>query len=186
MLDLPDAQTGQSAPRPQPLTILLHKPSGVAYDEAGELLIAEHRSPTDRAGIALARAQLKKLPCITPLETGASGLLVFTQDPAIHRKLVLEAAHNEHELMVHVAGEVSPEQLRELLHPKMHVSISTHKEGLTGLRFAVKSYRAGDIANYCARAGLAVEAMKRLRIGRMPLAGLLPSQWRGLMGYERF
>lgn len=167
-------------------TLLLHKPSGVAFDEAAALLVTGNRLASDRASITLTQEQLYKLHCITPLETGASGLVVFTQDMTVRRKLVTEAAYVEHEFMVHVTGDVTPEQLEHLLRPKAHVSISTNKDGMTGLRFALKAYRPGDIADNCARAGLEVQAMKRLRIGRMPVAKLAPEQWRGLMGYERF
>jgi 23S rRNA pseudouridine2604 synthase len=38
----------------------------------------------------------------------------------------------------------------------------------------------------CESVGLQVEAMKRLRVGRVPLSQLLPGQWRYLMPYERF
>ncbi|MEO8599167.1 MAG: RNA-binding protein, partial [bacterium] len=34
--------------------------------------------------------------------------------------------------------------------------------------------------------GLTVEALRCIRIGRMPLAGLPVGQWRYLLGYERF
>jgi 23S rRNA pseudouridine2604 synthase len=38
----------------------------------------------------------------------------------------------------------------------------------------------------CAQVGLELTALKRLRIGRVPLAGLPPGQWRYLGPNERF
>jgi len=38
----------------------------------------------------------------------------------------------------------------------------------------------------CDSVGLKIEAMKRLRVGRMPLSQLPVGQWRYLMPYERF
>ncbi|MGH6626115.1 MAG: RNA-binding protein, partial [Polaromonas sp.] len=37
-----------------------------------------------------------------------------------------------------------------------------------------------------AGAGLQVVAMKRIRVGRLPLASLPQGQWRYLLPYERF
>jgi 23S rRNA pseudouridine2604 synthase len=38
----------------------------------------------------------------------------------------------------------------------------------------------------CSALGLEILAIKRIRIGRLPLAGLPEGQWRYLMPYERF
>ena len=38
----------------------------------------------------------------------------------------------------------------------------------------------------CAAVGLALTALQRIRIGRLPLSTLQPGQWRLLMPYERF
>ena len=54
------------------------------------------------------------------------------------------------------------------------------------LRFALKGEVPGQIAFLCESVGLTVEAMKRLRVGRVPLSQLPPGQWRYLMPYERF
>jgi len=54
------------------------------------------------------------------------------------------------------------------------------------LRFALKGEVPGQIAYMCDSVGLKIEAMKRLRVGRMPLSQLPAGQWRYLMPYERF
>jgi 23S rRNA pseudouridine2604 synthase len=56
----------------------------------------------------------------------------------------------------------------------------------TGLRFAVKGGEPGRIASACERVGLAVVGMKRIRVGRVPMAGLEPGKWRFLLAHERF
>ena len=38
----------------------------------------------------------------------------------------------------------------------------------------------------CEQVGLRVVALKRIRIGRLPMAGLPPGQWRYLQPGERF
>ena len=56
----------------------------------------------------------------------------------------------------------------------------------TRLRFARKELSSRLITLLCERAGLSVVSIKRIRIGRIPMAGLAVGQWRYLMGYERF
>jgi 23S rRNA pseudouridine2604 synthase len=38
----------------------------------------------------------------------------------------------------------------------------------------------------CEQVGLHVTALKRIRLGRLPMAGLAPGQWRYLRPGERF
>jgi len=66
------------------------------------------------------------------------------------------------------------------------VSIGRQSDDQTGLRFALKGARPGQIAHLCDEAGLRILAMRRIRIGRVPLAGLEPGQWRYLSPHERF
>jgi 23S rRNA pseudouridine2604 synthase len=173
-----------------PMTILWHKPSGIpsegTTDKACEGITLASRASTDRSGIRLLQRHLKEQVCVTPLETGASGLVVFTQDFPIKRKLIQDNALNEHEIMVDVAGTVSEQQLRGLNRPPMKVAMSKQTDKITGLRFAIKGYAPGSIAAQCQHVGLEIEAMRRLRVGRIPLSGLEVGQWRFLMGYERF
>ncbi len=87
--------------------------------------------------------------------------------------------------MVDVAGAVTPGTLAHLQRDGGKVSIGRQAGDRTGLRFALKGVRPGQIAALCDGAGLQILAMKRIRIGRMPLAGLQPGQWRYLMPDER-
>ena len=173
-----------------PMTILWHKPSGIpseaTADKAIEGITLASRASIDRSGIRLLQRHLKEQVCVTPLETGASGLVVFTQDFPVKRKLVQDGALNEHEIIVDVAGEASQQQLRGLNRPPMKVAISKQTDKITGLRFAIKGYAPGSIAAQCQHVGLEIEAMRRIRVGRIPLSGLEVGQWRFLMGYERF
>jgi 23S rRNA pseudouridine2604 synthase len=123
--------------------------------------------------------------CLTPLEQGASGLIIFTQEWRIERKLHEDAAFIEHEVMVDVAGEVNAQALGQLNRPPAKVSVGRQSEARTGLRFALKGYQPGQIAHLCDRASVTIEAMKRIRIGRVPLAGLPAGQWRYLQPHER-
>ncbi|MBS7806819.1 RNA pseudouridine synthase [Variovorax sp. PCZ-1] len=182
-----------------PMTILLHKPPGYSWDDgkqsAVSLLEAANRSASDTSGLRLLKKHLKSQTCVTPLESGASGLLVFSQDFRVQRKLWDDANFVENEVIVDVQGGVSEELLQMLnrpftrrdrlvLHAK--VALSKSNEKTTGLRFATKGAEPGRIAALCEHHGLRVMGMKRIRVGRVPLADLPVGQWRFLQSHERF
>ncbi|MES2186111.1 MAG: RNA pseudouridine synthase [Pseudomonadota bacterium] len=181
------------------VTLLLHKPPGFGTEEGAgrpvqQLLVPANHLPTDRAGIRTVRRHFDQT-CLTPLEPAASGLVVFSQDWRIQRKLQEDAALIEHEVSVDVQGEVGPEALHQLNRSPIidgramlpaKVSISRQTDTLTGLRFAGKGHWPGRIAQMCDTAGLRILTMKRIRVGRIALAGLEPGQWRYLLPYERF
>jgi len=188
------------------VTLLLHKPPGfdamAAPGEAGkrvkpaqQLLLPAHHTASDSAGTRVLKRHFAKLkPCV-PLEVGASGLVVFTQDWRVLRKLTDDAAFIEHELLVEVKGEVSPEQLHRLntppaserdTQPAVKVSVNSTSEAATRLRFAFKGVHPGLIAYLCERTGLQITSMKRLRVGRVALTHLPEGQWRYLLPQERF
>ena len=173
-----------------PMTIVWHKPSGIPAEgtagKASEGITFANRASIDRSGIRLLQRHFKEQICVTPLETGASGLVVLTQDFPIKRKLIQNNLFVETEVIVDIAGKVSEQQLRGLNRPPMKVAMSKQTDTITGLRFAIKGYAAGSIAAQCQHVGLVIEAMRRIRIGRIPLAGLEVGQWRFLTGYERF
>lgn len=179
----------EAGARPEPVvpvTLLLHKPAGTAMEQAHRLLVpANHHAP-ERAGLRFLPRHVAAQRGMTPLETAASGLVVFTQEWRIERKLQEDAALLEHELIVDVAGPVGPEQLARLNQAPARVSVSQQAEGHTGLRFAVKGLQPGQIAHQCQAVGLQLLGIRRLRIGRVALAGLLAGQWRYLLPNERF
>ena len=188
-----------------PVTLLLHKPAGCeagltgAPDgntpvQAAGLLTAASHWAGDRSGIRLLKKHFSGIDFVTPLATPASGLLVFTQDWRVARKLREDAAVMEHEVIVEVSGDIKPGGLermnrvdhgftfRGVLLPPAKVSWQSEAR----LRFALKGERPGQIAFFCESVGLRVEAMKRIRIGRVPMSSLPVGEWRYLLPEERF
>ena len=171
------------------VTLLLHKPAG---HEA--LLLATHQFSGDRSGIRRLKKHLTAAEEVTSLATPASGLVVFTQDWRVARKLREDSATLEHEVVVDVSGEIKPgglERLNRVDHGFTFngVRLSAAKVSFQSearLRFALKGERPGQIAFMCGSVGLQVTAMKRLRIGRVPLSDLPVGQWRYLGAHERF
>ena len=192
-----------------PVTLLLHKPAGFEAGlglPAGQaahasrsqgatpattlLNIASHLAE-DASGIRVLQRHFKQLECFTPLPTEASGLVVYTQDKRIARKLAEDIESLEQECIVEVAGDIAPHGLQRLCHgltfnarPLPPIKVSWQSE--TRLRFALKGIRPGQIPAMCEAVGLQVQAIKRIRIGRVPLAKVPEGQWRYLQPWERF
>ena len=173
---------------PTAVTLLLHKPAGFAAD-----LQLASRAGDDRSGIK----QLKKhltAELLTPLPLPASGLVVFSDDWRVARKLRDDAATLEHEVVVDVAGSIKPGGLERLnrvdhgftFNGKLLGQAKVSWQSEARLRFALKGEQPGQIAYFCESVGLQVTGMKRLRIGRVPLRGLAAGQWRFLLPDERF
>jgi 23S rRNA pseudouridine2604 synthase len=188
------------------VTLLLHKPPGFdtmalpgeankRIKPAQQLLLPGSHATDDESGLRVLKRHFAKLTACVPLEVAASGLVVFTQDWRVLRKLTEDAAFMEHELLVEVQGEVAPDVLHRLNSPHsgdkvalpaVKVSINSTADASTRLRFAFKGAHPGLIAYLCERVGLHISSMKRLRVGRVALAHLPEGQWRYLHPHERF
>ena len=173
---------------PTAVTLLLHKPAGCEAD----LQQATH-SPDGRSGIKPLKKHLAA-ELVTPLSLPASGLVVFTDDWRVSRKLREDAATLEHEVVVEVAGSIQPgglERLNRMDHGftfngKLLPPAKVSWQSEARLRFALKGEQPGQIAYFCESVGLSVIGMKRLRLGRVALSGLAVGQWRYLLPTERF
>jgi 23S rRNA pseudouridine2604 synthase len=175
----------------EPVTILLHKPAGVASEAAMRQIAEESRCADDRSGIRLLKRHQSKPGLSAPLEATASGLLVASEDWRVIRKLTQDPLLIEHEVIADVSGNMATDGLQQLnrslvfkgkVMPPMKVSWQNE----TRLRFAVKGLLPGLIQHACTQVGLEVSALKRIRIGRISMAGLKPGQWRFLQPHERF
>ena len=173
---------------PTAVTLLLHKPAGCEAD----LQQATH-SPDGRSGIKPLKKHLAA-ELVTPLSLPASGLVVFTDDWRVSRKLREDAATLEHEVVVEVAGSIQPgglERLNRMDHGftfngKLLPPAKVSWQSEARLRFALKGEQPGQIAYFCESVGLSVMGMKSLRLGRVALSGLAVGQWRYLLPTERF
>ncbi len=178
-----------------PVTLLLNKPSGFGASEgsesAAQLLVAENQMAGSQGPSRVLNKHFSGLMLATPLETDASGLVVATQDPRIMRKLVDDASRVEQEFIVEVTGDIAVDGLSRLAQGvswqgKSLPPIKASWQNETHLRFAMKTPPPGLIAHLCREMGLTATAVRRIRIGRLPMAALPSGQWRYLMGYERF
>ncbi|MFC6841710.1 rRNA pseudouridine synthase [Xanthomonas theicola] len=182
-----DAQLGVA----EPVTLLLHKPAGLALDAALALVTPAARSAQDTAAMRVLKRHFLRLGAPLPLEAAASGLLVLSQDRRVLRRLSEDAASIEQEFVVQVRGELRPYGMRRLAHglayrqrnlPSCKVSWQNEDR----LRFALKHVQPGQLQAMCAEVGLEAIGLRRLRVGRIPLGKLAPGAWRYLPGGERF
>ncbi len=187
----PQADPGQA----EPVTLLLHKPAGYPTTEddpsASPLLSAATLWAEDASGIRPLKMHFAQLTLCVPLEPSASGLVVFTQDWRVARKLTEDAATLEHEVIVEVAGEMVPNGLKRLnqgipYRGRTPPAIKVSWQNETRLRVALKGAQPGQIAHLCEAVGLQVVSMKRVRLGGVSLGKVPPGQWRYLRGDERF
>ena len=174
-----------------PATFLLHKPAGVHDAAARDLLGAAHHWSGDASGIRRSKSHAVGLQALWPLPAPASGVVVFSQDGRIVRKLQEDASLIEQELVADVRGTITPGGLERLARGLMRegrplppARVSWQSE--TRLRFAAKGLSAEWLPWMCAQVGLELTALRRLRIGRIAMAGLPPGQWRYLPEGERF
>ena len=174
---------------PTAVTLLLHKPAGYEAD-----LSLATRSPDDRSGIRQLKKHFHSVELVTPLALAAGGLVVYTDDWRVARKLREDAATLEHEVVVEVQGDIKPGGLDRLnrsehgftFNGRLLSPAKVSWQSETRLRFALKGERPGQIAYFCESVGLIVKAMKRIRIGRVPMSHLQPGHWRYLLPHEQF
>lgn len=178
----------------EPATLVLHKPVGCAAgsdrNSASTLVTPDTRWSDDPSGVRPLKRHLQRLVSPWALPTEASGLLLFSQDWRVIRKLNDDADRIEQEFVVEVRGEPIPNGLALLNHglrfnnyamPPIKVSWQSEQR----LRFAFKLLKPSQITPMCKAVGFEVVSMKCLRVGRISLARLPPGQWRYLAASER-
>ena len=173
-----------------PLTVL----ANIAGDGSPTSLTIEDRWPEDRSGLRVTETQLRQLRKLLPLPDGAQGLAVYSQDPRIVRKLTEDALAIEQEWVVQVQGEIAQNglaRLQQLAAPRITLPsgrppLKASWQSEQRLRLAFKGIDPQQIPALCRQVGLVALQGRRLRVGRLPLAGLPLGQWRALVPHERF
>lgn len=187
--------SGAKAETQPPITLLLHKPVGLGIglgaNSTQQLLSHAHHWSEDPSGIRPLHRHLRRLELLTPLETDASGLLVFSQSHAVQRLFQEKGAELEQEYLVDVVGSLDDKGLKRLAFglsykgaPLAPCKVSWQSE--TRLRFAIKAVQPGQLRFMCESVGLQVQGIRRLRFGRTGLAKLPVGQWRYLGLNEKF
>lgn len=180
------------------VTILLNKPLDMASgkDESGgeaalQLIRPENRWAEDATRTNFKATHLRGLALAGKLDAESTGMLVFTQEGSVARRIVGDDTRLEKEYMVRVEGELTPEGLKQLNHglslddvklKKAQVSWQNEQQ----LRFVLHESKKRQIQRMCELVGLTVTSIKRIRIGSVSLGKLPAGQWRYLREGERF
>lgn len=178
-----------------PTTLLLNCPAQRQADEEEDLARRLIRKAThwgeDPSGQAPLKAHFRGLVPLLPLAPGEEGLLVFTQDRGVARRLGERGSRLEEEWQVEVIGSLDEAGLEALrsgaaLPGQLPGPARVSWQSETRLRFAIKGRASGLLEPLCRAAGLTVVATRRLRIGGVSLGAVPPGEWRYLRPVERF
>lgn len=182
-----------------PATLLWHRPPNAPPHCDAQAL--QSIAPSDTNGPQSQRVLRRHFvhqEAIAPLDGMGTGLVVFTQDGRIRRRLLEDAALLEQEFMVELPGQLTNEAIEQLGQSLQRarlwrdvpvvgkVSMSARGEQGTRLRFALKGSDAERVYGLCASQGYTPKVIRRTRLGRVGMAGLEPGAWRFLGEYEKF
>lgn len=176
-------------------TIILNKPIGYVSAQpepdkipAIRLIVPENQqNPSDRR--KLKPSDLQGIAVAGRLDIDSQGLLIFTQDGSLARRIIGEESDIEKEYLVRVTGHLPQEQLQLLRHGlsldgKKLKPAQVEWINEDQLRFVLKEGRKRQIRRMCELVGLKVTGLKRVRTGRLPLGDLPEGQWRFLRDDE--
>ncbi len=180
------------------VTILLNKPVGYVsgqpedgHEPAMVLLKPENRWAEDPSPTKFRPTHLRGLAPAGRLDIDSTGLIVFTQDGRVAKRLIGSDTEVEKEYLVRVEGTLTEEAMKMLHHgleldgvklKPARVSWANEDQ----LRFVLREGRKRQIRRMCERVGLVVVGLKRVRSGGVPLGKLPVGQWRYLRKDERF
>jgi 23S rRNA pseudouridine2604 synthase len=180
------------------VTILLNKPIGYVsgqaedgYQPASVLLRAETRWAEDRAPLKFKASHLRGLAPAGRLDIDSTGLIVFTQDGRVARRLIGRDSEVEKEYLVRVEGTLSPSGMSLLQHGLELDGVKLKPARVSWqnehqLRFVLREGRKRQIRRMCELVGLVVTGLKRVRTGSVALGKLPTGQWRYLRADEKF
>jgi 23S rRNA pseudouridine2604 synthase len=180
------------------VTIILNKPVGYVsgqaergYKPASVLLTAANRAKGDPSKIKFSPSHLKNLAPAGRLDIDSQGLIVFTQDGRVAKRLVGEKSDVEKEYVVRVEGILTVQGLKLLNHGLSLDGAPLKKAAVTllnedQLKFILKQGKKRQIRRMCEQVGLKVTGLKRVRIGNVMLANLPEGKWRYLGPGEEF
>ena len=175
------------------VTIILNKPIGYVssqpepgYTPAITLITPENNFDGQRIELK----KLKGLAVAGRLDIDSQGLLLFTQDGRIAKKIIGENGKLEKEYLVRVNGDL-PEEHLQLLRYGLELDGKPLKPAKVEwinreqLRFVLTEGRKRQIRRMCDLVGIKALGLKRVRIGNIKLGKLPEGQWRILQNWER-
>ncbi len=160
-------------------------------DSVAQLIRPENRWPGDESRLTFKATHLRGLAQAGKLDAEACGMLVFTQEGSVARRIAGDDTRLEKEYMVRVEGELTPAGMKLLNHGLALDDVTLKRAQVSWqneqqLRFVLHESRKRQIQRMCELVGLRVTGIKRIRIGSVSLGKLPAGQWRYLRDNERF
>ena len=172
------------------ITIILNKPVGYVsaqpepgYAPAIKLITVANQF--GKGNKRLMPEHLKGLAVAGRLDIDSQGLLLFTQDGRLAKKIIGEESRVEKEYIVRVRGLLPDDGLRLLrgglaLDGKPLKPAQVEWINRDQLRFVLREGRKRQIRRMCDLLGLKVVGLKRVRVGKIRLGDLPEGKWRFL------
>jgi len=180
------------------VTIILNKPVGYVsgqpedgHQPAMVLIKPENHWAEDPSRTKFVHGHLRGLAPAGRLDIDSTGLIVFTQDGRVAKRLIGADSEVEKEYLVRVEGTLTEDGMK-LLHHGLELDGVKLKPARVSwanedqLRFVLREGRKRQIRRMCEMVGLTVTALKRVRSGGVPLGKLPVGQWRYLRKDEKF
>lgn len=183
------------------VTIILNKPIGYvsAQPEKGSGYEPAIRLVNDRNQFGmqkriLQRGDLQGIAVVGRLDIDSQGLLIFTQDGRLAKKIIGENSEIEKEYLVRVQytgpEKKLPNEGLKLLNYGLSIDGEKLKKAVVEwvnddqLRFILKEGKKRQIRKMCEQVGLEVRGLKRVRVGKLSLGKIPEGQWRFLEDHE--
>lgn len=172
----------------QLVTIMLNKPIGYVsaqpepdYTPAIRLITPENQ--WGKSKIRLRPDCFDGLAVTGRLDIDSQGLLLFTQDGRIAKKIIGETSKVDKEYLVRVTGPLPKDKLELLrygmiLDGKQLRPAQVEWINQDQLRFVLNEGRKRQIRRMCEGVGLRVVGLKRVRVGKLVLGELPEGMWR--------
>lgn len=167
----------------QKVTIALNKPLGImsnlpqkGYREAKELLTPENRYdkgfPIDPNSVHV----------VGRLDINSKGLLLFTSDGRVAKKIIGPNSNVEKEYIVRFQNPVTERALDKLrfglkLDGEPLKRAEVNRSGDLAISLVLREGKNRQIRRMCELVGLEVTSLKRVRIGNIQLGSLPVGQW---------
>jgi len=178
------------------ITIILNKPVGYVstQPEKGYIAAIELIRPENQfsdGNLILQPGHRKNLNVAGRLDIDSKGLLVFSQDGTVVRKIIGPDSGMEKEYIVGVEGLITRQVIQKLcygltLDGKMLKRAVVEALGPNLLRFILQEGKKRQIRRMCEIVNLKVIKLKRVRVGKVLLGNLPEGQWRFLGAHEHF
>jgi len=174
------------------VTIIVNKPVGYvsSQPEAGSgyepaIRLVKDSTQFSNQKRTLQVGDLKNIAVVGRLDIDSQGLLIFTQDGRLAKRIIGEDSNIEKEYIVRVEGRLSEQDLK-LLNHGLELDGEKLKPAKVEwinddqLKFILKQGKKRQIRRMCELVGLKVTGLKRVRVGKLMLGKLPEGRWRFL------